>query len=88
MKFLKKHKEIICGSFIMFILFVVFPANKYIVETTSCGEQVWIEDMDFFIIKSVICLSLVIVLIFIGGLNQDVLKLNENTEDKINVKVE
>ena len=88
MKFLKKHKETICGSLIVFILFVVFPANKYIAETTSCGEQVWIEDMDFFIIKSVICLSLVIVLIFIGGVTQDVVKLNENTEDKINVKME
>lgn len=88
MKLLKKHKETICGSLIMFILFVVFPANKYIVETTSCGEQVWIEDMDFFIVKSVICLLVVVVLTFIGGLNQDVLKLNENTEDKINVKVE
>lgn len=72
MKFLKNHKETICGSFIVFILFVVFPANRYIVETTSCGEQVWIEDMDFFLVKSAICLITVVILIFIGGLSYEI----------------
>lgn len=69
MKLLKKNKETICGSLIAIILFVIFPANRYVPEITSGGEQVWVEDMNFFLVKSVICLIAVVVLIFIGGLN-------------------
>lgn len=72
MKFLKKHRETICGSLITLILFVIFPANRYVPEVTSGGEQVWVEDMNFFLVKSVICLITVVILVFIGGLNYEI----------------